>query len=105
MFGKCLGGSHPLIQEKTEVEVINVSVNLISLSQFFSVESMGIEVQPRCSNFKKCTNCNKNISLKEERELAIMENNSVHVNDHFQVTYPWIKDPRYLSDNKSMPLH
>ena len=48
-FGRCLEGSHYLLQEKTRC-VHQVSVNNVSLSRFLEIESMGIETKPLCGN-------------------------------------------------------
>ena len=83
-----------------------MSVSHISLSQFFLVESMGVECTPKCGGCRcsKCAPGSKSLTLKEERELAIMEKHLIHVDDHFEVTYPWIKDLNCLPDNKSIAL-
>ena len=59
-FGVCVGGSHPEIIEKMGKLDNASSVNLISskniVSDFFSIESLGIEYQLRCGNCK-CGTC------------------------------------------------
>ena len=102
IFGKCLAGSHNrIVDENMQKGIIHVGVNHISLAEFFSIESMGVECNPRCGGCKcgRCAPGEKGTTLKEERELAIIENNLVFVEDHFEVKYPWIKDPNFLSNN------
>ena len=67
---------------------------------------MGVECNPRCGGCKcgRCAPEEKGLTLKEERELAIIENNLVFVEDHFKVKYPWIKDPNSLSNNYRIGL-
>ena len=36
---------------------------------------------------------------KGERELALIEKNLVFVDDHWEVKYPWIKDPHQVPTN------
>ena len=42
----------------------------------------------------------KNFSIKEERELNLIEAGLEHKGDHFVATYPWEKDPNLLPNNK-----
>ena len=55
-----------------------------------------VECSPRCGACRcgKCAIGAKGYTLKEERELALIENNLVE--DHLEVKYPWIKDPYRL---------
>jgi hypothetical protein len=94
-FGMCVGGSHPEIIEKMNKLDNASAVNLISskniVSDFFSIESLGIECQPRCGNCK-CGTCalgGKNCSLKEERELKLIENKlTFFVEGYWEAAYP-----------------
>lgn len=101
IFGLCIAGNHQLKDASAHEEVINVCINAVSLSEFFSIESMGVECSPKCGGCR-CGHCapgSKDLTLREERELAIIDKNLVFVEDHFEVKYPWIKDPRTLPNN------
>ena len=87
-------------------EVLNVCINLLTLSEFFSIESMGVECNPKCGGCKcsKCAPGGKGLTLKEERELAIINKNLVFVDDHFEVKYPWIRDPSSVPNNYGLSV-
>ena len=72
IFGKCIGGRHPYVSECTEKKVIDVSVSHVSLSEFFTIESLGVECNLNCGScrYGKCAIGRKKYTLKEERELA-----------------------------------
>ena len=60
MFGSCLGGSHPLIQETTRKIVKNASVFFAvgkpRIDDFFNAELLGVECNPKCGGCK-CGKC------------------------------------------------
>ena len=61
VFGKCLGGHHPSLNEGTRKNahvkaVVNYISSLIGIKEFFDVESMGTECTPRCGNCR-CGKC------------------------------------------------
>ena len=66
------------------------------------IESLGVECTPRCGGCGRCPLGAKNYSLKEERELELIERKLEFDNvEHRWVTqYPWIKDPADLLDNR-----
>ena len=111
-FGRCVGGSHPEIVEKTvKSEDISTAVHLVSsnnvLSKFSLIESLGTEFVPKCGKCS-CGNCplgGMNCSIKEQRELALVEKN-LHLseNGYWIAGYPWIKNPENLPDNKIYAL-
>ena len=82
IFGKCVGGRCPLVNKSTTKAVLTASIVNILLSggpidEFMTVESLGIQCNPKCGNCK-CGSCpigGKPYSLKEERELKLIENN------------------------------
>ena len=102
IFGKCWGGYHPSLNEHTEENILDTSISHVSLSEFFTIESMGVESNPKCGNCccGKCAIGGKNYTLKEEWELALIKDNLKFVNDHWEVIYPWVKDPKCLPNNK-----
>jgi len=110
-FGMCLGGSHPEIFEETKKIDNTCYINVISskniVSDFFSVESLGVECQPRCGSCK-CGTCavgSKNCSLKEERELKLIESKLwFSEKGYWEAAYPWIRDPMNLPNNRSYAM-
>ena len=110
-FGKCIGGSHPEISEKTEKsEEISYVINLVSndgLSAFSTIEALGTEFIPKCGKCQ-CGNCplgGKNCSIKEQREMALIERNlELSPNGYWIAGYPWIKNPENLPDNRQYVL-
>ena len=111
-FGKCVGGSHPLIKEKTpRNESATFMVNLISsknsLAELTAIENVGIEFAPKCGRCY-CGNCplgGKNCTLKEQREMELIEKNLKFSEDGFWIAgYPWTKDINNLPDNRCHAL-
>ena len=105
-FGRCLGGTHPAIKERTRRILAATAmihhVATCSLEDFMKLESMGVECKPRCGNCRcgKCPIGSKDYTLKEERELALIDQNLTFHGSHWEAAYPWIKDPANLSDNR-----
>ena len=108
-FGKCLGGSHPVLKEKARKLLQYVSINYvkgINIDDFFETENLGIEVEPRCGNCS-CGSCpigGKNYTIAEERELKLIEDGLVRKSDHWEATYLWKRSPVDLPDNKLAAL-
>ena len=80
-FGKCLGGSHPDLNETTKRMVKNAvlihHVAGIKVEDFYKIEAMGVECTPKCGGCR-CGHCpagGKDYTLKEEQELKLIENN------------------------------
>ena len=107
-FGRCLGGTHPQIKERNERPELN-SVQVLhstssTVEDFYNIENLGIECTPRCGGCKcgKCSLGSKNYTIKEEKELALIEKN-LHYDQEAQrwiAEYPWIRDPKDLPDNR-----
>jgi len=107
-FGKCLGGAHQLVEEKTKMIVQNVQIShaSVSIEEFFSNESLGVSCTPKCGSCR-CGECplgSKQYSLQEERELALIESGLSHEEGQWTATYPWIRDPKELPDNYTSAL-
>ena len=107
-FGRCTGGTHPSIQGLDNKHCFkNVqahSVRVVKIEDFYNIENLGIDFSPKCGNCK-CGNCatgSKNCTIKEEKELKLIEQNLEYdANMHSWTTeYPWIKDPHELPDNR-----
>ena len=46
----------------------------------------------------------KDYTFKEEQELKLIENNLTYKSDHWEVQYPWIRDPIELPDNRAAAM-
>ena len=70
-----------------------------TVEDFYNIENPGIECIPRCGGCKcgKCSLGSKNYTIKEEKELALIEKN-LHYDQ--EAIYPWIRDPKELPDNR-----
>ena len=108
-FGRCIGGAHPKLKDLTrkvcpQGQVLHIRAGEITLQDFFSVESLGVECSPRCGGCRcgRCPPGGKDYTLKEERELKIIEDGLRYDEDEkrWEAKYPWIKDPKQLPDNK-----
>ena len=103
-FGKCLGGSHAVLIEKTQKLVKHVVIHHaknIEIEKFFDIEGLGIECSPKCGSCRcgKCPLGGKDYTIKEEKELELIERGLIRKPKHWEVQYPWIKDPNTLADN------
>lgn len=68
------------------------------LDKFFAVENAGIECEPKCPKCL-CRNCpESDHNMKEERELAIIENGLRYDagKNVWVSNYPWLKNPQNL---------
>jgi len=109
-FGRCIGGSHPKLAE-SDAKINHLCVHTvspISIEDFYKIENLGVACSPQCGGCKcgKCSPGAKNCSLKEERELKLIEKNLTFddQNNVWTASYPWIKDPANLPDNKSIAI-
>ena len=104
-FGKCLGGSHPLLRETTRKLVKHAMLHHAKISeidQFFDIENLGVQCTPKCGACR-CGNCSlggSNCTIQEEKELHMIENGLIRRSNHWEASYPWIRDPSLLQDNK-----
>ena len=105
IFGTCLGDT---LKENTQLVISHTFVNHINgnptLKQFFDSESLGVECIPKCGSCQcgMCAPGSKQYTLKEERELKLIESGQVFKGRFYQAKYPWIKDPQELPNNRSM---
>lgn len=54
-FGRCIGGTHPLIKETTRnhmLDHINVNIAIVRVEDFYNIENLGISCSPRCGGCK-----------------------------------------------------
>ena len=104
-FGYVVAGSHPKLKEQTSLLVQHAVVlhSHGNIEKFFEIENLGVSCQPKCGSCR-CGACHpggKNMSLKEEEELKLIENN-IRFNEatgRWIAHYPWIKDPYLLPEN------
>ena len=105
-FGYVISGSHQILVDNTKKVVQHAKGHHATgrVEDFYAMENLGIECRSRCGSCK-CGRCHlggKNMSLKEDREYKLIEENSVYMpkKKKWQASYPWIKDPRQLPDNR-----
>ena len=103
-FGKCLCGYHRSLNEGTRKLVQHVTIHhirQIKVDDFYNIESMGVDCNPKCGGCK-CGHCplgSKSYTLKEERELKLIEEGLQYKGDHWVARYPWLRSPLELPDN------
>ena len=76
----------------------------VKIEDFYNIENLEVECKPRCGGCKcgKCPLGAKNYSLKEEKELQLIERN-LHLDSpahRWMTPYPWIRNPADLPDNR-----
>ena len=103
-FGKCLGGYHRSLNEGTLKLIQHITIHhirQIKVDGFYNIESMGVDCNPKCGGCK-CGHCplgSKSYTLKEERELKLIEEGLQYKGDHWVARYPWLRSPLGLPDN------
>ena len=65
----------------------------VSLTDFWTTETMGVEVKPCVRGFDK-------LSRIEREGKALIEESAKKVGDQWMTPYPWEKNPKSLPDNK-----
>ena len=106
-FGRCLGGTHKSLHEKTvnhlqNAVILFALVYKTSFDSFLEGENLGVSCKPKCGSCGcgKCMLGTRECTLKEERELHQIEENMNFMGNHWEASYPWIKDPNLLVDNR-----
>ena len=109
-FGNLIGGTHNSIKEGAKKVIYHAAIHLVShkMNDFFSIENLGIEVNPRCGSCR-CGECHpggKSMSLKEEREYNLIEERVVYnkKDQKWEASLPWVRDPADLPNNRSAAL-
>ena len=109
-FGLCIRGTHPSIKDEIKKHDLSYArvQHVIKVEDFYKIENLGVECVPRCGSCK-CGHCavgSKNYSIKEEKELELIEKNMKFdaEDNRWLAEYPWIKDPADLPDNRRVAL-
>ena len=97
------------MSEKTQKTVQHVTINhlrQIKVEDFYENEAMGVSCNPRCGGCKcgRCPVGGKSYTLKEERELRLIEDGLEHKGNHWVARYPWIRNPAELPNNYSLAV-
>ena len=76
---------------------------------FFEMEELATVVPKRCNNCSSCSKCsdkNYELSKRERRELQAIRDNMIldKENKRLNFTYPLIKDPSVLTDNRHQAI-
>ena len=107
-FGRCIGGTPPVLNGINEKSLIgNMYANHVKIARiedFYNMENLGIQCKPRCGGCKcgRCSLGSNAYTIKEEKELALIEKNLSHnaKEKFWTAEYPWIRDPFDLPDNR-----
>ena len=107
-FGRCIGGTHPILKGINEKSLIgnmyNNHIKIARIEDFYNMENLGIQCKPRCGGCKcgRCSLGSNAYTIKEEKELALIEKNLSHDTKEkfWTAEYPWIRDPFDLPDNR-----
>ena len=107
-FGLVFGGSNRSLDEATNRTIESAHIFKVQgdFRDFTSIESLGVQCSPRCGSCK-CGNCHpggKDMSLKEEREYRMIDENLIYLQDEkrWKATYPWVRDPKELPNNRQV---
>ena len=104
-FGRCLAGSCNSFQgnDKILVHVAIVNHAVVKENDFLNIESMGVRCKPICGGCKcgKCSLGSNYCTIKEQKEQNLIEKGLEIKGNCWFATYPWIRDPKGLPDNKS----
>ena len=109
-FGQVIGGAHPNIKEGSRKLIHHAFVMHanIHVEDFYNIEKLGVECSPKCGGCKcgQCQPGGSKMSIKEEREYKLIEEGMKFRNEskRWEASYPWIKDPSDLPDNKAAAL-
>ncbi|XP_068233730.1 uncharacterized protein [Palaemon carinicauda] len=127
-FGMCVYGSHPdivtlsVFRSNPGISINHVSSTISDydisvepviditgqINDFFTIEHLGTDCNPRCGSCHcgKCATGNGNYSIKEEKELALIESGLMYYPDRkeWSAKFPWNKDPKLLQNNVSVAV-
>ena len=99
-FGKCIGGTHPQIKETNERHIVHpLPWKTSTISKILGLNAAR---DAKYVNAENVPLGSKNYTIKEEKELALIEKN-LHYDQEAKrwiAEYPWIRDPKDLPDNK-----
>ena len=93
LFGSKPGCTTP---ETTRVLLLSKKTS-VDLAEFWTTESMGVEVKPCVCEADK-------LSQVEREEKIMIEQSAKKVGNQWMIPYPWKKDPNLLPDNKVQAL-
>ena len=108
--GQVNSGNHVLVRihklsssvNLNEISIESTDILKNKLDKLFAIEETGIKCDPQCIRCM-CRGCPglDCISLKEEKELALIEEGLVYNEKQkcWIASYPWIKDPSHLKNN------
>ena len=73
----------------------------ITMEDFYNVEYLGIACNPKCGNCQcgSCPLCSSEFSIKEQKELEIIEKGLTICDKVWTAKYPWIKSSTQLPNN------
>ncbi|XP_028419079.1 uncharacterized protein LOC114544723 [Dendronephthya gigantea] len=97
-LGWVLFGSTPGCGSAETTRVLLVRYETpVDLAEFWTTESMGVEVKPCICEADK-------LSQVEREEKIIIEQSAEKVGEQWMIHYPWKKDPKLLPDNRDQAV-
>ena len=79
-----------------------------SIETFYSVESLGVECNTKCGEYRclQCESGGKSMKLEEERESKMIDENITYLVEKkkWHDKFHWTKDPKQSKDNKPSTL-
>ena len=114
--GWIIGGSHPSLdlpernltsKALAMITVCDVQINPYTEKGFWELESIGVEPPKRCGRCRNCKICSNEgllVSCKEEEEHKMIYDNVTIADGITRFSFPFIKDPMVLSDNREPML-
>ena len=107
-FGRCLAGSCNSFQANEKILIHDAVVNhaMIKENDFLNIESMGVRCKPVCGSCKcgRCSLGSNYCRIKEQKEQILIEKGLELKGNCWLATYPWIRDPKGLPDNRCIAL-
>ncbi len=94
IFGSTSGGLN-----NVTTKVLHVKTGIpVDLSDFWTTESMGVQVDPCVCDANK-------LNQLEREEKMMIENSARKVGEQWMVPYPWKRNPEELPDNKEQAIN
>ena len=99
-------GQSSLFSTPSSATFIKTSIDPVLTPQFWESDGMGVLPPRKCTRCRQCAEkgaCSEShyqLTLKEEAELKLISDNVKIVDGQIRVTYPFIKDPSCLPNNR-----
>jgi len=105
-FGRCIGGTHPLLKEMCVAHDlrnarVNTMVSKVNIDDCYTIEAVGVQCKPRCGGVQvwKILLGRQRLYHTRRKKTGILIERNLTFNSEdntWTVEYPWIKDPKIL---------